>query len=50
VLGFAVCLLTAVVAWLLLPRTTGQPSGVAPRPTDLADRNDERPVLSEPQT
>jgi MFS family permease len=50
VLGFAVCLLTAVVAWLLPPRTTGQPSGVAPRRTDLADRNDERPVLPEPRT
>ena len=50
VLGFAVCLLTAVVAWLLPPRTTGQPSGVAPRRTDLADRTDERPVLPEPRT
>jgi MFS family permease len=45
VLGFAVCLLTAVVAWLLPRRTTGKPSRAVPRRTGLADRDDERPVL-----
>jgi MFS family permease len=43
-LGFAVCLLTAVVAWLLSRRATEQPSAAAPRRTNLAD-DDERPVL-----
>jgi MFS family permease len=41
VLGFAVCLLTAAVAWLL-PRTTPQPSQSARGRADLAAPDDER--------
>jgi MFS family permease len=42
VLGFTVCLVTAVVAWLLPPRGPRQP---APRRTGRAERDDERRVL-----
>lgn len=50
VLGFAVCLLTAVVAWLLIPRTTRRSSPTVSRRADLADPVDERPALPEPRT
>ena len=50
VIGLAVCLLTAVVASLLPPRTTSQPSPPARRRTDLAGTDDERPAVSEPLT
>ncbi|MGY1722610.1 MFS transporter [Blastococcus sp. SYSU DS0533] len=36
-LGLAVCLLTAVVAWLLPPRSIGQPSHAADRRTEPAN-------------
>jgi MFS family permease len=46
VLGLVVCLLTAVVTWLLPPRRTGQPTPAAPRRADPAE---ERPLLPEPR-
>jgi MFS family permease len=49
-LGFAVCLLTAVVAWLLTPHATRGSSPAVPRPPEPADRRDERPALHDPRS